>query len=466
MSKYKTLIKDFFIFALGSVGSKLVVFFLVPFYTNILSKEEYGTSDLVFTFTELLMPVVCLAVYNAILRFGLQNKDHPENTLYCGIVTWAAGCVVSALLMPLLNLYQPIAEWKWYLYAHVNSSILLTISQNYLKVKSKNIRYSLICILQTALLAGLNILMLAVIPMGITGYLLSNTLATFIAAVVAVLAGGIPRDLKKARFDSKLLKAMLAFSAPLILNNVSWWVIHSSNKIMIEAFVGVAALGLFTVATRIPSLINVAVTIFQQSWGISSIVEMDSSNDTSFYDTVFQCYSVCVFFACLCLNTVIKPFMRIYVAAEYFESWTLVPLLVVSAAAFSSIAAFYGSMYEALKKSFNNMLTTLLAAVMNVFIGYLLIPHIGIMGAVIGTLASYCVLAITRMLDVNRHVPIQVGYGTYTINCLLAIVHAILVMHDAYILLSSVVIIALFLFVNRKFLGAIWDKIMSIIKKR
>lgn len=465
MSKYKTLIKDFFIFALGNVGSKFLVFFLVPFYTNILSTEEYGTSDLVFTFTELMMPVVCLAIYNAILRFGLQNKEHPENTLMCGVVTWGIGCVVSLLALPLICLYRPIADWRWYLYAHVNASILLAISQNYLKVKNQNLKYSLVCIVQTVLLAGLNILFLAVFRMGVKGYLLSNTAACILTAAISVLLGDVLGDLKKATFDKHLLMDMLRYSSPLILNNISWWLIHSSNKVMIEAYVGVAALGIFTVATRIPSLINVVVTIFQQSWGISSIVEMDSTNDTEFYETVFQCYSICVFMGCLCLNTIIKPFMSIYVAAEYFEAWKQVPLLVVSAAAFSSIAAFYGSMYEALKRSVNNMLTTLAAAVINVLVGYVLIQVFGIFGAVIGTLVSYCVLAVARMLDVNRYVRIAVGYGRYAANCILVTVHSIVVMLDWYSYLFSIVMIALFLMINQKFLKAIISKITHMLPK-
>ena len=465
MSKYKTLIIDFFVFAFGSVGSKIVVFFLVPFYTNILSAEEYGIADLVFTFTELLMPLACVTIYDAILRFGLENKKNPENTMLCGILVWAAGCGITLVLLPLLGLYQPIAPWKWYIYAHVNASILLSISLNYLKVKNKNLRYSLISILQTATLAGLNILLLAVFKIGVKGYLLSNTIAAIVAAVSAFLAGNVIGDLKSAKFDKTLLRNMVIYSAPLILNSVSWWVIHSSNKIMIEFFAGAAALGLFTVASRIPSLINVFVTIFQQSWGISSITEMDSTNDSSFYETVFQCYTICVLFACLMLNTIIKPFMGIYVAEEFFSSWTMVPLLVVSAAAFSSIAAFFGSLYGALKKSVNNMLTTLASAVTNLVVGYFLISKIGAMGAVISTLIAYGVLAISRMLDVGRYVKFRVGYMNYAVNCLILIVHAIAVMMDFYIVPASIIAVIVFLLYNRRYMMDILLKFKQMISK-
>ena len=465
MSKYKTLIKDTVIFAIGSIGSKAIVFLLVPLYTNVLSSAEYGTADLVLTFSQLLMPIVCLSIYNSIVRFGLEHRNNPESTLLAGIVVWLIGCLALLILMPIINMYTAIASWKWYLYFHVNSSILLTISQNYLKVKNENFKYSLISILNTALLAGLNILLLVVLKIGVKGYLLSNVLACLISAIVALLAGNIIQDLRHAKFDKKLLGNMLKYSIPLILNNIAWWIIQSSDKIMIEAYVGAAALGLYTVATRLPSLINVVVSVFQEAWNISSIVEMDSSNDTRFYTNVFQVYTVGIFFVCIIINAIIKPFMKIYVGAEFYLAWKLVPLLVVSAAAFSAVAAFYGAMYGALKKSVNNMLTTLGAGIINIVMNMIFIHYYGALGAVIGTMISYFVLAMLRMIDVNRFVKIKINFINYTLNCILLIVDAILITNDIQVYLTSVITLCLFVMLNWKNIQMWIYKCKGILKR-
>lgn len=466
MSKYKTLVKDTFIFALGSIGSKAIVFLLVPLYTNVLTKAEYGTADLVFTFSQLMMPIISLAIYNAITRFGLQNKDHPENVLLCGMIVWIVGCVVSIMLAPVLELYKPIAEWKWFLILHVIASIALTIVQDYLKVKNYNLKYSFISIIQTALLACLNILLLVVFKMGVKGYLLSNAMASLISAVIAIIVGDVLRDIRHSKFDKNLLSNMIKYSAPLILNNIAWWFIQSSDKVMIEMFAGAAALGLYTVATRIPSFVNVIVTIFQQAWGISSIVEMDSTNDNRFYSEVFNVYVVIIFAVSIFINAIIKPFMRIYVGAGFYEAWKLAPLLVVSAAAFSAVSAFYGSMYGALKKSLNNMFTTLLAASVNIITNYILIQTFDAFGAVLGTLISYYVLALIRIIDVNRYVKISINYCVYGINCLIIIVQAILVSMNYNIALVSVAACLLFVLVNRSELVMIAKKIQNYDVRR
>ena len=168
--------------------------------------------------------------------------------------------------------------------------------------------------------------------------------------IVALFFGGVIGDVKIAKFNKALFKQMIKYSSPLIFNNLAWWIIQSSDKIMIQAMVGLSALGLYTVATRIPSLINVVVSIFQQSWSISAVLEMDSSNQKDFYVNIFRVYTCGVFGACMGLNAIIKPFMSIYVGNDFFSAWKFVPFLIM-AAAFSAVAAYYGSMYGALKQS-------------------------------------------------------------------------------------------------------------------
>ena len=48
-SRGRYLAKNTAIFAIGNVASRLISFFLVPLYTNILTTAEYGVVDLVNT---------------------------------------------------------------------------------------------------------------------------------------------------------------------------------------------------------------------------------------------------------------------------------------------------------------------------------------------------------------------------------------------------------------------------------
>lgn len=449
--KYKNLFKDTLIFALGNIGSKVIIFFLVPFYTYYLTPEEYGISDLVFTVSQLAIPFFSLVIFDAVIRFTLYKKERPQDALLVGVIVWILGSILAFVFTPLVGLYRPIASWKWYVLAYISINILLSVELNFLKAINKNLVYSIICILQTLTLALLNILLVAHYRMGIRGYLISYIGSSLIGVFFATIIGNLVKEIRRATFDKQLAKQMIMYSSPLIINNLSWWVIQSSDKLMLENMVSDEALGIYTVASRIPSLITVFITIFQQAWGISSIKEMDSTNDSSFYTNVFTFYSFIAFLGGFGLCTIIKPFMDLYVqSTAYGEVWRYVPLLIASAV-FSALAAYCGSMYGALKKSMNNMLSTLMAAVINIIVNYIGILAFGIWGAMIGTITAYMLLAFIRIIDVKRFVNIGINWKCLIMNSVLLMIQAIIL--SLYSprtgIIISILIVTIFLITNR-----------------
>ena len=112
---------------------------------------------------------------------------------------------------------------------------------------------------------------------------------------------------------------------------------------------------------------------------------------------------------------------------------------------------FYGSLYGALKKTVNNMLSTLSSAVINITINYVLIPLVGLWGAVIGTVAAYFFVAMYRMFDVRRYVYIEIDWTNYIINCFIVFIQAILVSMNLYVYAVSFMASIAFLINNFKY---------------
>ena len=446
--KYKNLLKDSFVFLLGSMGTKLIQFLLVPIYTNALSKAEYGNIDLIFTIVQLIMPFTSLVIFDAVLRFGLKKDVERGQVLKDAFAVLAAGSVCMILFTPFIGLYPPIAEWKWFACANVIISMTTGVLFSYLKVKNMNRVYALLSVNQTFMSAVFSILALLVFHQGIKGYLTAGILSHLMTLILLLICGDVYKDVSTALLNKSLLKQMVGFSAPLIITNVSWWVIQSSDKIMVERMLGLEMLGLYSVAAKIPALINVVISVFQQAWGISAIKEYEDSNETSFYDNVFQAFTTFVFGVTILFISIIRLFMKYYVAAEYYIAWRYTPLLLM-AAAFSATSSYYASMYSALQKSVNNMLTTLTAAVMNIILNFILIKRYGVCGAVTATAVSYFVMSEIRKADVGRYIHIKI-YKTYSLNCILLIVQAILVSLAWHTVAVSAATVLLYLFVNQK----------------
>ena len=447
-NKYIRLIVDMGIFALGAFGSKLVLFLLLPIYTHVLSDNEYGIADLVFTVGDLVLPFISLSIFNGLLRFGLIKGQRQKALLNASLI-FVFGSVITILLTPISGLYVPIREWKWYMCAYVLVHFARSNSLVFLKVKAKNKTYAILSIAQALLLVGFNIVFLIVLGMGIQGYLLSTIISNGLLSVLAFALGGMKSDLKEATFDKLLLKEMVLYSIPFIFNDVSWWVIHSSDKVMIEWLVSGSALGIYTAASKIPSLVNVLTSIFSQAWGLASIKEHDSTNDTSFYSTVFKYFSVFIFGVTIILISITKPFMDIYVGKAFSESWHYVPLLLVSAS-FAAISTFASGLFGALKQSKSIMTTTIAAGVVNIIVNYIFINLIGIYGAVIGTVTAYLIVALFRLLILKNKVNVNFNFVKLGIISTLVIIQASLVSVGYHILLVSIVTILFFVLISRK----------------
>ena len=414
--KVKTLLKDTAIFALGSIGSKVIMFFLVPFYTFYLSTAEWGVSDLVYSAAQVAIPIVSIVIFDSVIRFGIFYKNRPQDVLLVGIVVWIIGSAAVIPLSLLLNFYNTLKPWIIYVDLYVILSILLSILMCFIKAVSKNLVYAVVSIVQTLIYALSNILFIAVFKAGIEGYLISSLISQLIAVIITLFWAKIFSYLKSAKWDKAIAKEMIKYSVPCIANNLSWWAIQSSDKFMIERMINESDLGLYTAASRIPSIISVFVTVFQSAFGISSSREMDTTRDTSYFKKIFEVFSVAVTFAALALTIIIKPFMMVYTPGKGYEgAWQLVPLLLLSAV-FSAYSGYFGALYGAIKKTVNNMLSTFVAAITNVIANFVCIYFFGVYGAVMGTAISYIVLGIYRMVDVNRYMKIDYNIPKLVVN--------------------------------------------------
>lgn len=453
--KYKSLLKDSVIFAIGNMGSKLILFLLVPLYTNFLTTEEYGISELIFSLAQLIVPFLTLSINEAILRFGLINNRYQKDVILNGAIVFLISSFVALLITPCFQYYSAISKWRWYLSLYVISFSATLIFTHYLKAKEQNKLFAIVCIIQTAALAILNVILIVVLRIGIKGYLISNIVAHFIAAGISFYAGDITSDLKKAHFDKSLFKDMIVYSSPLVLSGISWWIIHSSDKIMIEKMIDPSSLGIYTVATKIPSLLNVVITIFSQAWGISSIKEIESTKETGFFNNIFSAYSLLLFLASILLIAIIKPFMKIYVGADFSNAWVYVPFLLVSAV-FFAITAYFAALFAALKKSLTNMISTLIAATTNIVINYFGIKMFGLWGAVMGTVSAYVVMVCIGVFVVRKSINLKINYISLILNTCLLLASAFFGSFSDNSMIYSVGIIIIFIAFNYSRIRSLW----------
>ncbi|NBL00874.1 MAG: polysaccharide biosynthesis protein, partial [Erysipelotrichia bacterium] len=265
--------------------------------------------------------------------------------------------------------------------------------------------------------------------------------------------------------DKRLIKEMLVYSLPLIPSSLSWWVMNASDKYMILYFVGVSANGLYSVAHKIPTVINLCNTLFMQAWQISAVEEANSLDKDDFYTKVFSLVSSFLYIIGAGLLLMIKPIMCALVAKSYGEVWKLSPFLVI-AMIYSAFAGFMGTNYSAMKKTGGALKTTVAGAFTNVLLNYILIQKFGVNGAAFATMFSFIVMWLYRVIDTKDFVKIKFSWIKILLSNVILFLQSYVVIEDpknGFVYLA--VCVAIMLIVHWNNLRPITNLITKKIKK-
>ena len=86
MTRSRYLLKNMSLFTISNIASKLLVFLLVPFYTNVLSESDYGIADVMQATLLLAVPLLSINAGEAALRYGIEEAEKRGAILRSGLV--------------------------------------------------------------------------------------------------------------------------------------------------------------------------------------------------------------------------------------------------------------------------------------------------------------------------------------------------------------------------------------------
>ncbi len=406
-SRNKYFVKNTIIFAIGNFGTKLINFFMVPLYTYVLSTSEYGEINNILSVCGILIPLVLCNISESVRRYLLDKNSDKSKIQSVELIWFGIGSLISLLLYFILTFVPYYSNYAMEMSLYVFSNALVTVCLEYLRGEEKFVLYTIFSLIQTVLIASLNVLFLVHFHYGIEGYYWSYIISYFVVAVLAFVIGNQVKTLKKLKFDKALFKEMSIFSLTLVPNSLMWWITNASDKLMITHFVSAAANGIYSVAAKLPTMISTFNTILMQAWQISAIKESDSEDKVEYNNKMFKLYMSTTAIVCAGLLLINRPFLSIYVAPEFYEAWKYSPILIVSSS-FSTLATFVGTSYYVEKDAKGNLLSATSGAVINLILNLIMIPILGVTGAAIATCVSHFVVFVYRIVDTKKYLPLKV----------------------------------------------------------
>lgn len=424
MNKYSKLIKNTGIFFVANLGSKVLTFFLVRFYTELLSTEEYGIIDLFNTTASLAFPLVTLCITEAVLRFSIDDNENRGKILTNGLTVALLGNLLFVFTAPILLKVATFSENIAWIFLLTISNSIYTIVAHFSRGIGKTKLFASSGLIHTILQIGLNILFLVGFSWGIKGYLRASVWANVLTMLYVFFKGNLRQYIVR-EFDKKYLKMMVVYSIPLIPNALFWWMMQSADRYAIAYMLSASDNGLYAVANKIPTLITTISNIFFQAWQLSSVEEANSKEKNQFYTKVFQSLSTLLILATSFLMLSLQPLYKLLTEETYYKGWTCTPFLLC-AMVYSCYSSFLGTNYVAMKKTKGVFFTTVIGAILNVVLNILLIPIIGLEGTAVATFAAFFVTWISRIFGTRKFVKIKYSIKKFWIPSGIVIVQAII----------------------------------------
>ena len=430
MNKYKKLLTNTLLFAISSFGSKVLVYLMMPLYTNILSPEEYGIVTNIQDTSQLLLPLACMGIANAIIRFGLDSACDKKAVFTGGLAALGMGTVLLALLYPALSVEPALQGYRWLVYVYVIVSCARNLCSQFVRARQLTRLYAFDGLLNTVTLVAFDVIYLVPCKLGVTGYILATVTADAFSALFLTVIAGLYRYVDLRAFDKALFRDMLKYSVPLIPSSIFWWITNASDKKFVLYMLGSEQSGLYGFAYKIPNLLMLVSTLFTEAWQLSAVADAgEGAARSRFFSRVFAGYQGILSMGASGIILFAKVFVRLLDGSggSYFAAWHYIPILVI-ATVYSCYASYMSSVYMVTKKSSLNLYTTMAGALLNLLLNALLIPKFGVNGATVATFLSYLLVFCLRAVNTRRYIPFDLHLPRLLLNTGLLVVQAVIML--------------------------------------
>lgn len=417
------------LYAIGTVFSKAVGFFLVPIYTYNVSEADYGIATTITTFVSTFGIVIMLSLRAALIRFYNEYNDK-EKQRFVGSITCfviANATVICTLLCLLNNLYSPFLFKDIDFYPLVFLGVLslgvegiyLTY-QSLLQAKQDGKGYSINSIIYLLIHAVAVVLFVWAFQMGALGIVLANLITNAGFAIYGIISMRM-RGLMCFSWDKAMLLKSLKYSLPILPHNLSNNLNTYSIKLIINNFIGYASSGLYSLAAQFSTIISLVQSSINLAFRPWFIEQMDNGEEGR---TQIKYMSVMIMsiysFAAVLISLFSKEVVLIMSKESYADAWLMVPFFIIS----QLIAFIYYSHVQALmynvKMSKFTVLCSLSGLVVNIIASLLLVGALDIYGILIASFLSQTVMAALTVIMSRRAEKIDFGLGKMILCIILA----------------------------------------------
>ena len=401
------------IYMAGSVLSQALSFLVLPIFTRYLTLDDYGILNYTNSIMTFLLILSKLSLNGFVIRHYFELKSEKQRKELFGTIFLFLFIInIGFLFLEFLTFPYLLRRFSIQIPFHPYFKIALLINfleiipiipEAYYRVTQKAWGYFWLTSVRAVLGIGLGLILVIGYNMGIMGRYYGNL---YINLIFLVICTGIVFNVSKFSFNASTIRKGLGFSLPLIPGAIALVAIVSADKIILERYVPLSHIGIYSVGVTLGSALSIIVR------GFFLAIEPEvyaAFNQKGFDKKIIRAKNNFLGFI-LCLGCLIIVFSREIVmlaaSGKFYESYTIIPFFVIGTI-FRGAEILAGRTLVALNKTLYQPLIIGAAFLVNIIGNLVFIPFMGIRGAALASTGSCILWFLFSIYVTNKFVNIQ-----------------------------------------------------------
>lgn len=397
-------IRASFWFTVCNFFQKGMQFLTVPFFTRLLSTEEYGLFNVYQSWLGILTVFCTLTLYGGVFNNGMIQFEKQRDR-YASSLQGLATTITFFVLLLFLVFNKIIISFlglSFLLVLFMFVEILTTPSLQFWFARQrfdyKYLGYTIVSLSLSFITPVISIFTIWIVKenLGETRIISNGLVKAIVCLFIYIFL------LKKGKifFDKKFWKYAFFFNLPLLPHYLSQVLLMQVDRIMISKYVGIEKTGIYSVAY------SAAMTIMMLSSALDStltpwIYKRIRGNETHKIPRVVSLVSAVIACVIICLVLIAPEVITILAPSAYREAIYVIPPVAASAF-FITLYSFFGAIEFYYGENKFVLLASSIAAVLKIILNIILIPKIGYLAAGYTTLICYIFYAFLHWFFMKK----------------------------------------------------------------
>ncbi len=401
LKKEYTEINATLCYFISNICSKAFSFITIPLYTNILTTNEYGYLNTFNAWVNMLSVIMGLSLSSAIYVKVKEKRE--ERDRFQSSVFFLSIVSASVLTIVIIVGYVLIK-------GKIDVIVLMALIQGYATFVVNFILQEWV-IDNRYVLHSITSLSTVGIPIAITCLIISKVFKTqkylcviiprtivFFLFMVIISVYILKRG--KCFYEKKIWKWGISYSLPIVFHSLSLTIMLQADRIMLSYLFGYEESGIYSFIYNVTLVIGVFVSALENTWK-SWFFYNYKSTEKKVIRSKANLYIVIAILGILVYLLISPDLVRVLASPEYQTQ-----IYLVGPIAFAYIISF---LYDFLvyveyeKEATRNIArASIISAVVNVGLNFLIIPKFGGVGAACTTILSYIVQFLMHLQVVKK----------------------------------------------------------------